>query len=70
MTPQQNQAMKLLVAAIVDSVKAAGSIGAPGGVLYAALMAQGFTLEQYEKLMSSIVRAGVLIRRGDCYFVA
>lgn len=68
MTQQQNQAMKLLVSAIIDAVKAAGPIGAPGGVLYAALMAHGCTLEQFEKLMGALVRHGALKRKGDLYF--
>jgi hypothetical protein len=50
-------------------VRAAGSLGAPGGVIYAALMGQGCTLSQFESLMAGLVRAGKLRRDGDLYFV-
>jgi hypothetical protein len=38
MDARQIQALKAIANAITDSVKAAGPMGAPGGVLYAALM--------------------------------
>lgn len=69
MTQQQVNALRLIVSAIVDAVKAAGPIGAPGGVLYAALMTHGVTLEQFEKLMSGLVHANLLRRQGDCYLI-
>jgi hypothetical protein len=68
MTPQQAKAIRAACSAIVDAVKAAGPVGAPGGVIYAALMGQGCTLHQYEQLMSGLVRAGRLRREGDLYY--
>ena len=47
--------MKALLAkvieAVLSAVEAAGPAGAPGGPLYAALMTQGCTMEQYTVLM-------------------
>ncbi len=70
MTHEQITALRQIAAAIIESVKAAGPLGAPGGVLYAALMAQGCTLHQFEQIMGGMVRAGKLTKRGDCYHLA
>jgi hypothetical protein len=70
MTEQQKQAVRMIGAYIVDSVRVAGSMGAPGGTLYAALMAHGCTLEQFESLMGALVRAGKLQKRGQLYFAS
>jgi len=68
MTTQQIQAIKLVADAVIESVKAAGPLGAPGGVIYAGLMAFGCTLQQYESIMSALVQAGKLMRKGQLYF--
>jgi hypothetical protein len=60
--------LRLLVDVVVDSVREAGPEGAPGGVLYAALMTQGCTYQQFESLVSGLVSVGKLTRRGHCYF--
>jgi hypothetical protein len=69
-TPEQLRAVAALGNAIVDAVRGAGPLGAPGGVIYAALMGQGCTLERYEQFMAALVRVGRLTKRGECYFVA
>jgi len=63
-------ALRRIADAIVDSVRAAGPHGAPSGVLYAALMAHGCTLNQFNSLMSGLVRAGRLTQDGLLYRVA
>ena len=70
MIPQQVTALKMIIAAVLDAVTAAGPTGAPGGVLYAAMMQQGCTLSQFESLMGELVRIGALSRDGECYHVA
>ena len=69
LTPEQIKAIRAICDAVVYAVRAGGSLGAPGGVIYAALMGQGCTLSQFESLMSGLVRAGKLRRDGDLYFV-
>jgi hypothetical protein len=69
MTPAQIAAVRMIADAIVDAVKAAGAMGAPGGVLYAALMAYGISLSQFESLMSAMVSAGKLTKHGHLYRV-
>jgi len=70
MTSSQIAAIRAIADAIVDAVKAAGPTGAPGGVLYAALMAQGCTYNQFTSLMSALVSAGKLTKDGHVYHVA
>ena len=67
LTPQQARAIALMADAVVDAVKVAGPLGAPGGVLYAGLMSLGLSLGQFEALMSMLVRANVLKREGERY---
>lgn len=69
LSPQQASALRLIVSAVMDAVKAAGPDGVPGGVLYAALMAQGCTLSQFESLMGALVRNGSLVKSGEFYHV-
>lgn len=66
----QADALRRIVAAVVDAVREAGPLGAPGGILYAALMTQGCTLSQFESLMAALCRTGKLEKRGECYHLA
>lgn len=63
-TVQQFQAIQAACDAILDAVKAAGPDGAPAGVLYAALMQYGCTLNQFEQLTGALIRAGKLHKAG------
>ena len=69
MTTSEQRAAVLQVAdAVIQAVKAAGSTGAPGGIIYAALMAQGCSLEQYEVLTRTLVNVGMLRKSGQLYY--
>ena len=67
---QINQLLRHVAEAIIETVKETGSMGAPGGSLYAAMMTHGFSLSQFEQIMSGLVNAGMLTKRGQLYFVA
>ena len=67
MTRDQIMAVREVARAILDTVKEAGPCGAPGGVMYAALMGAGCSLSQFESIMGTLVRAGKLRKDGDCY---
>ncbi len=69
-TTHQLRLLKLALEAVIDAVKAAGPMGAPGGVIYAAMMAQGASLSQYQSIMGALVSVGKLRRQGDLYFIA
>ncbi len=66
---QQILAADMIVDAILEAIKAGGSQGAPAGVMYAALM--GFmSLEQFEDIMTALVRTGKVRKQGHLYFYA
>jgi hypothetical protein len=67
MTAAQVKLLRMVADAILSTVREAGPLGAPGGVIYAALMAQGCTLHQFQQIMGGLVRAGMLTQDGDCY---
>jgi hypothetical protein len=54
---------------IVDAVKAAGPLGCPSGIIYAALMQYGCSLETYERFMALLVKERKLEKRGQCYHI-
>lgn len=61
--------MRAILDAVVESVAVAGSQGAPGGVLYSALMAHGCSLNQFQSIMGALVSTGKLRQEGNLYFV-
>ncbi len=63
------EALARLGMAVLDSIKEAGILGAPGGVIYAALMAKGASLQQYESFMNGLVGNGLVQKEGDCYTI-
>ena len=68
--PEHVKALRAVLDAILEAVAEAGPTGAPGGVIYAALMAQGCSLSQYQSLMDGLVSVRRLRRQGDLYFIA
>jgi hypothetical protein len=68
MTPAQRAAaLRLALQVILDAVKEGGNRGAPGGVLYAALIGR-ISLQQFEQMMAALVKMGKLRKSGDLYF--
>jgi len=65
---QKTQALKMIADAVIESVKAAGKQGAPGGPIYAALMVYGVSFEQFQNLMDALIRIGKLRKSGNLYF--
>jgi len=59
-TSQQQQALKLVVDCILDAARTAGPLGAPSGIIYAALNAHGLTLDAYESILASMTRLGMV----------
>lgn len=66
---QELVAIKALCDAIVAAVDAGGPSGAPGGVLYSALMSFGCELHQFERIMCGMVGAGLLCKVGEVYYL-
>lgn len=68
-SPTQRAALAAVCHAIIETVTEAEPIGAPGGVIYAALSAQGCTFSQYTSLMGGLVSTGRLTFEDDCYHI-
>ena len=62
------KAIRAIADAIVESVAEAGSMGAPSGIVYAALNSFGVNLETYQRFISALVNAGRLEQRGNLLF--
>jgi hypothetical protein len=62
------RAVLSILSAFLDTVKEAGPRGAPSGPMYAAAMAQGLTLEQYEAIMRALVNAGKVRKEGHVFY--
>ena len=62
------RALLAICDAVVAAVRAGGTLGTPGGTLYAVLMTYGCTMEQFEQLTTALVAAGKLEKRGQLYF--
>ncbi len=60
--------MTSLMAAIVQTVQEAGPQGAPGSVIYLALMEQGISYAQYSQIMAKLVEVGTLTVRNHQYY--
>jgi hypothetical protein len=68
MTQAQAKALRQVGDAIIATVRSSGTMGAPAGPMYAALMAQGCSLEQFEQIMAGLVAAKMLRKSGDLYY--
>lgn len=65
--PAQNQMLRALLQTFVDAVKVGGAHGAPGGILYAAVMDK-MNLQQFETCMNVLVNTGCLRKSGQLYY--
>lgn len=66
MNPEQIAAVKLAIACILEAAEEAGPLGAPSGVVYAALMQHGMRLATYESLLAALESAGRITVEYDC----
>lgn len=67
MNAVQAHAVRAVANMFLDAVKEAGTIGAPGGVMYAAVMDK-LSLSQFQQIMGTLERHGFVRREGDLYF--
>jgi len=67
--PNQLKILKMVADAIISAIKEAGPHGAPGGILYAALMQYGCSITAFEQIMAGLQAADVVTKRGELYFV-
>ena len=54
-------------AGILAACAGAGRLGAPAGHMYAALMGNGYSLQDFEQIMGALVQSGHVVKHGECY---
>ena len=64
MTKQQILALQSIGKGIIEAANI-DSIGAPSGVIYSALMSHGASFNQFQQIMSTLVRHGFLSHDDD-----
>jgi hypothetical protein len=64
------QRLVMLLQALLETVQAAGTNGAPAGPMYAALMTHmpSMTSNQFNQLMGVLVKAGRVRHSNHCYY--
>jgi hypothetical protein len=62
----QSGQLRTILQIFIDAVKAGGEVGAPGGVLYSAVMDK-MSLGQFEQIMSALVQTGKVRKSGHVY---
>ena len=67
MNRAQSKSLNVAAAGILQAVEVAGSIGAPGGHLYAGLMSSGYSLTEYESIMAALETNGLVRKAGQCF---
>jgi len=66
-TQDQITAMKTILDAVIDAVKAS-PMGTPEGSLYALLMTQGCSLNQFQAIISALCTARKIRKEGHLLF--
>lgn len=61
------EVLRVVEDGILDAISISGPMGAPGGVMYAALSASGFSLNTFNSIMHGMIAAGLIRRNGDLY---
>ena len=61
------EALQRTYLAILETIHEAGDMGAPDGVLFAAMQAHGATLAQYRQFTTSMTSRGFVILDANCY---
>lgn len=56
-----------MVQAVAETIREMGSVGAPAGPMYAALMGR-VSYQGFESIMRTIVNSGLAAKRGDVYY--
>lgn len=70
MTPEQITAAQRIGLAVLETIKDAGELGAPSGILFATMQTQGCTLSQYQSFMTPIERRGFVVQDSSfCYTI-
>lgn len=61
------EALKAITTAVLDTVREAPN-GAPEGVMYAAFVARGISLDTFQAIINGMIEFGVIRREGHLIF--
>ena len=67
LTPTHVHALATASLGVIEAVEAAGDHGAPAGIVFAAMQAQGASFNQFLSLMTTLIRPGYLTMEDNCY---
>jgi len=59
--------LQIVGLAVLESIEQAGDLGAPAGILFAAMQAHGASLNQFQSIMRGLTEAGKVCMEGECY---
>lgn len=62
-TKEQVVGLVMVLKAVAETVREAGEV--PAGIVYAALMQQGCTLEQFNRICDQLAKCDLVKRTGD-----
>ena len=62
--------LRLTCAAILDAAERGGTLGAPSGVIYAAMSQYGMNLPMYQQIIAALVDAGRIRVQNNCIVLA
>ena len=65
-----SKSLGLVLEAIEEAVRESGSVGLPGGHIYASLMGFGCSFSLYEHFMATLVAERKVVKKGQVYFSA
>lgn len=65
---QRNLIATLVTKAVMETIKDAGSEGAPCTAIYLALQSKGVTFNAYEKIIAGLLNLGVVKKSNDVLY--
>ena len=69
MSNQEKIALIQTIQAVRSAVEAGGKDGVPAGMIYAALMEHGCSINDYNNLEAMLIRVGAITKRGQRLYV-
>ncbi len=68
-TSAQRESLQRVGLGVLEACESAGASGAPGGILFAAMQAQGASLNQFNSFMATLTSNKLLTIENECYSI-
>ena len=69
MNQAQIELLQRIGLGVMEAVEAADDFGAPAGPMFAAMQAQGASLNQFQSIMGGLIRKGMLTEVNQCFYI-